>query len=189
MKRNILIFIVFVVMIVFAWMFLFEDKASAPTKERQYVSGKFGISFSVPDGYFIAHEITEEGSGERERYTIVLMEDTKENRDLVSGVSTPERDGPPTITIGIFQNNLDNYTARSFIEGTSFSNFKLSDGVISETTIAGESALSYHASGLYENKIIVIARQNFVYMFTAFYNDPKDKILTDFEEMVKTVRF
>ncbi|TSC54673.1 MAG: hypothetical protein LiPW30_139 [Parcubacteria group bacterium LiPW_30] len=189
MKKNILIFTGFVLIASFIAWLLFVEKVSAPAKEEQYVSEKFGISFSVPDGYFIAHEITEEGSGERERYTIVFMEDTKENRDLVSGVSTPERDGPPTITIGIFQNNLDNYTARSFIEGTSFSNFKLSDGVISETTIAGESALSYHASGLYENKNIVIARQNFVYMFTAFYNDPKDKILTDFEEMVKTVRF
>ncbi len=189
MKRNILIFTIFVLVAGFTMWLLFAEKASAPVKEEQYVSEKFGISFSVPDGYFIAHEIMEEGSGERERYTIVLMEDTKENRDLVTGSSTPERDGPPTITIGIFQNNLDNYTARSFIEGTNFSNFKLSDGVISETTLAGEPALSYHASGLYENENIVVARQIFVYMFTAFYNDPRDKILTDFSETIKTVRF
>jgi hypothetical protein len=189
MKSNILIFTIFVLVAGFTMWLLFDEKASAPTREGQYVSEKFGISFSVPKGYFIAHEITEEGSGERERYTIVLMEDTKENRGLVTGSSTPERDGPPTITVGIFQNNLDNYTARSFIDGTSFSNFKLSDGVISETTLEGESALSYHASGLYENENIVVAHQDFVYMFTAFYNSPGDKILADFKETMKTVRF
>ncbi|MDZ4226851.1 MAG: hypothetical protein U1D26_00035, partial [Patescibacteria group bacterium] len=96
---------------------------------------------------------------------------------------------PPTITITIFQNNLDNYTTRGFVEGTNFSNFKLSDGNTTELSVGGEAGLKYSATGLYENDNVVVALPSYVYMFTAFYNSPTDRIRADFEDVLRSVEF
>lgn len=153
---------------------------------KNYSSEKLGISFGYPGYYFIQEH--DESTGERARFSLVLAEDTEENRDVFEGRS-PSREGPPTITVGIFQNNLDNYTAQEWINGTSFSNFKLSDGVLSKTAVNNEPALKYRATGLYENENVVIARHNYVYMFTVFYLSPEDKILKDFDVLLESIRF
>jgi len=118
----------------------------------------------------------------------VLAEDTPAIRELFSNPNSAT-EGPPTITITIFQNNLDRYTLQSFVEGTNFSNFKLSDGNKTEVTVGGETAWRYRATGLYENENVVVVRPDYVYMITAFFNSPEDAILTDFDEILKTITF
>lgn len=154
--------------------------------EPQYKSVNLGISFRYSGNYLVREETL--GTGERNRYAIVLIEDTPGNRDILEG-KIKDTEGPPTITVSIFQNNLDDYTAESFVKGTSFSNFKLSDGKLAETAVAGEPALRYRATGLYENENVVVARPDFVYMFTVFFNSPADPILSDFEKVLKSARF
>lgn len=159
-----------------------------PQKEslKVYTSETYDISFSYPAHYFI-YEPTIEGA-ERIQHALVLMEDTPENRALVAGES-PGREGPTAITVSIYQNNLDNYTTEGFIRDTNFSNFKLSDGILASTTVGGESALRYRSTGLYENESVVVARPAWVYMFTASFNAPTDSTLTDFDPLLKTVKF
>jgi len=160
-----------------------------PQEETQtvtYLSEEIGLSFEYPADYFLEKRTL--GTGERLQYAIVLAEDTEENRRVFAG-EEPGREGPPTITISIFQNNLDNYTTNGWIRGTSFSNFKLSDGVLRETTVDGEPALAYGATGLYENDNVVIARGDFVYMFTVFYLSEDDRIRADFSKLLDTTRF
>lgn len=178
--------IVFAVLILIAGAlaFVYGEKPES-VKEAQFFKD-FGVSFSYPGNYFIG--IKQSLSGEREQHTIVLAEDTPENRRVFAG-EEPGREGPPTITISIYQNNLDSYTAKSFVEGTSFSNFKLSDGVTKEVLVGGEPGLRYRATGLYENVNVVVARSDYVYMFTAFYLTPEDKILSDFDKLLDTVEF
>lgn len=163
-----------------------RDTGDAAEKlPTEYRSEEYGLSFAYPENYFIKeyHE-----TGERTRHTIVLMEDTPGNRDIADG-KVVGTESPPTITITLFQNNLDNMSARSFVEGTSFSNFKLSDGTTVETMVGGAPALRYHATGLYENENAVVARPAWVYMFTGFYLNENDPIRTHFEELLTTVRF
>ena len=185
MKKLILVLLVVIIALIGVAVFFFRP-VEVQKESKTYKSDEYGIQFSYPEKYFIAREIT--NSGERTQHAIVLAEDTSENRTLFSDPNSAT-EGPPTITIALFQNNLDNYTVGNFVENTNFSNFKLSDGNTAEVIIGGESGLRYRATGLYENENAVIARPKYVYMFTAFFNSPIDPILFDFEEILKTVQF
>ena len=153
---------------------------------KTYQSEVFGLSFSYPTNYFVVE--TDTSSGERIQHLITLIEDTTENRALMGG-EAPGREGPPSITIGIYQNDLDIYTTERFIHDTSYSNFKLSDGVLTPTEIGGEVALAYHATGLYENDNVVGARPGYVYMFTINYLLPSDPIVDDFASVRSSIVF
>lgn len=182
-RKN--IFITILVVLFFGIGFLYRAYYHQDPALLVYTSDAYGISFKYPGNYIVYEP--EYDSGERLRHTIVLTEDTPEHRALLNG-EVLNTEGPPTITINIYQNILDAYTTESFIRNTSFSNFKLSDGVLATTTIGGVEAFRYHATGLYENENVVIARPAYVYMFTAFYDSPTDKILADFEGILKTIQ-
>lgn len=167
------------------WWFGSQEKTIAPIKQI-YSSEDLNLSFEYPEGYFV--EEIDRSAGERKQHAIVIFEDNQFNRDLVAGKITGT-DAPPTITISLFQNDLDNYTARNFIEETNFSNFKLSDGTLTETKIAGEPALRYWADGLWQNYNTVVARSDYVYMFTVSFNSPEDELISVFEKLLKTVKF
>jgi len=188
MKKIIIDTLIVLVVIAGGWLLWQNFGTTVPieTAGEPYVSEALGLSFTVPTGYFV-YEVGNE-SGERSQYAIVLLEDTAENRSLVAG-ELPGREAPPTITINILQNNLDEYSTEGFVKDTNFSNFKLSNGETTEVLVGGERALAYDATGLYENKNVVIARPAFVYMFTAFYSSPSDSILTDFEKVLSSVAF
>lgn len=184
MNKTFLVIVILVALIGGSLLLFYpiDEQKSSST----YSSDKYSLSFEYPQNYFVA---LEQGlNGEREQHAIVLAEDTPGVRELFSNPNSAT-EGPPTITITIFQNNLDNYTLKSFVEGTNFSNFKLSDGNITEIAVGGETAWRYRATGLYENDNVVVARPDYVYMFTAFFNSPDDQILKDFDEILKTVAF
>jgi hypothetical protein len=99
-------------------------------------------------------------------------------------------EGPPAITIEIFQNNLDNQTTEGWIRNSSFSNYKLSsnEGILASTTVDGEPALSYRWSGLYEGTTIAVAQQDWVYAFSVTYLEMGADIIQDFVQIMKTVK-
>lgn len=145
-----------------------------------YSSEKYGISFVYPDSYVLA-EMDAAGSGEREHHIITLMRRT----DLPA----PEGgEGPPAITIEMFQNNLDNQTTEGWIRNTSQSNFKLGEGTLASTTISGQPALSYRWSGLYEGTTIVTSKPQWVYAFTVTYLEMGAPIIQDFVQIRDSVR-
>ena len=166
--------------------FLFFYSTSEEKSPASYTSSEYGLSFSYPQNYTKALEQTL--NGERERYAIVLAEDTLANRELFSNPNSAT-EAPPTITITIFQNNLVGYTLQSFVEGTNFSNFKMSDGTKTEMVVGGKKAWRYRATGLYENDNVVVVQPDYVYMFTAFFNSPSDQILSVFDGVVNSVEF
>jgi len=153
---------------------------------RTYSSGVRGISFSYPDRYIL--EEKDLGSPQRTLYSIVLTEDTEENRFLREGTS-PAREGPVSITITSYQNDLDHYDVERWMTSTSYSNFKLSPGTYTEASVGGERALSYSWSGLYEADTLVVARPDYVHAFTVTYTAPDEGIRKDFESLMKTVVF
>lgn len=183
MSKKLLIIIAIIVIIIGAFLFFYplEKQASLAT----YASLEYGLSFSYPQKYAVAENTY---TGERLQHAVVLFEDTPANRDILFGTNKGT-EGPPTITITIFQNNLDNYTLESFVEDTNFSNFKLSDGNKTEIAVAGNPAWRYRATGLYENDNVVVVRPEYVYMFTVFFNSPNDQIRQDFDEILKTIGF
>lgn len=181
MNKTLITIIGLVVFVGGAFLYLYPVKEQ---RDTLYTSSRYGISFQYPQNYFVALEQTLDG--EREQHAVVLAEDTTTIRELFSNPQSAT-EGSPTITVTIFQNNLDNYTLQSFVEGTNFSNFKLSDGNKTEVTVGGKSAWRYHATGLYENENVVIVQPDYVYMFTVFFNSPDDQILKDFDAILNTI--
>lgn len=169
--------------VLLAVYFVPAKKVTAP---HVYSSPKLGFSFTYPDDYFLAYETS--ATGERDQHALVLVADTAENRAFFA--NPPEgTEAPPTITISLFQNNLDGYTATSFVEGASASNFKLSDGKTTEVVVGGRPGLRYRATGLYESENVVVAQPNFVYLFTVQMNGVDAETVAAFDSILKTVVF
>lgn len=158
---------------------------TAPTTLKEYSNSEHSISFKYSDAYYL--EEKEVGNGERTHHFISLTEDTEENKQVREGTAPP-REGPTAITVDIFQNNLDGLSVDQWVTGTNDSNFKLSpDGTITTLTVGEKEALSYRWSGLYEGKSVVIATQEFIYMFSVSYLTQEDSILRDFDALLATV--
>ncbi|MEK7187874.1 MAG: Gmad2 immunoglobulin-like domain-containing protein [Patescibacteria group bacterium] len=189
MQKNIIIRFILIVLITGTYLFSLRQKnpdVLPPSTATTFNSEKLGLGFKYSSRYFLKER--DESNGQRSRYSLILTEDTEENRRVFSGQEVG-RESPPTITIGIFQNNLDDYPVKRWVEETSFSNYKLAKTSSTETTLGGEPAVAYDATGLYENKNVVVARENFVYMFTVFYNAPTDQTIKDFDDLLRTVQF
>ncbi len=149
-----------------------------PTTEW-YFSDRFNLSFSYPVWYKLSDR--DISSGSRVRHSIVMTP------DLVPEVQNGE--GPTAITVDIFQNDLDEFTAERFATTTSDSNWKLGDGRLIPATVDGKEGVSYTWSGLYEGKSVVIARPDYVYMFSVTWLTPEDEILGLFDDLLRSVSF
>lgn len=147
---------------------------------QAYSNTTYGISFSYPDTYELK-EVDAPGSELRAHHAIVLI--SKADLPLPTN-----GEGPPSITIDMYQNNLDKQTTEDWIRNTSASNFKLGEGRLATTTISGMPALSFRWSGLYEGTTIAIADEKWVYAFTVTYLEMGADIIQDFVAIRDSVR-
>lgn len=152
--------------------------------KKYYENGKYGISFSYPENYFL--EEKEIGDGHRYHYLISLTDDTEENRLVREGLS-PGREGPVAITFDFYQNNLDNLSLENWLVGTNNSNFKLSDGTYAKTELSGAEALFYKWSGLYEADVYAFSHSGNIVAATVTYIDPEEQIRKDFKKVLDSV--
>ena len=155
---------------------------SADSTLKAYSSPEYGIEFRYPPAYQL-EERDSAGSAQRRHHIVTLMR--------IEDLPPPQGgEGPPSITIEMFQNDLDAATTEGWIRNSSLSNFKLSlDNRLSTTTIAGQTALAYTWDGLYRGDTIAIARPAYVYAFSVTYREPEDPIRSDFEKLLRTVVF
>ena len=182
MNRAALIFAgAFIIIAAVYYSFVGFGEVITNDSSEEYASGDLGIAFEYPSTYTIGeHDL---GNGERAHRDIVLIA----KKDLPS----PQNgEGPPAITIEVFQNNIENYTADSVIRSTNFTNYKLSsDGIIASTTVGGRDGLEFRWSGLYEGRTVVVTGPNWVYAFSVTFLTPDDAIIDDFERILTAVRF
>ncbi len=152
-----------------------------------YTNEEFKLHFTYRDGKYYLEE-KDATTPQRKHMTIVLTEDTAENFRVRSG-QEPPREGPLAITIDAYQNNLDKDSAQEWIKNSSNSNFKLSpDGKITSTKVDNRDAYAYLWSGLYNGDSIVVATDEWIYMFSVTYNDPNDEIRKDFRRLMDSVQ-
>jgi hypothetical protein len=145
-----------------------------------YLSSIYGISFSYPETYALQER--EVGNGERYHYVITLID-----KDALANVPV-DGEGPPAISIDIYQNNLDKQKAEEWIRGSGFSNFKLSpDGAIRTTTAAGVPAYSYTWDGLYRGESVVFAHKGNIIMASVSYLSAEDAIRSDFSNILASL--
>lgn len=143
--------------------------------DGRYSNDEFGISFDYPQSYQL--EEREVGNGERRHYAITLIRE--------SDLPLPQNgEGPPSINIDIYQNNLDKLPLMDWVTGTSFSNFKLGNGQYATTTVYGADAVAYRWSGLYEGHTVAFAHRDNIIAVSGTYLTLEDQIVRDFAEVV-----
>lgn len=173
---------VLIAVVVGGWLFRTSAPAEPLSEESPtvYESVAYNLAFSLPQRY-VLEERDVVGDDERIHHIITFTHE----EDL----PPPEGgEGPPSITVGIYQNNSDAQSADSWIRNTSASNFTLGDGVIRDSTLGGMPARSYRWSGLYEGSTVVYATDRFVYTFTVTYLEMGDPIVQDFAALRESVR-
>lgn len=153
--------------------------APGVANERVYSSPDYPITFRYPDSY-VLEERDNPGSAERLHHTITLA-----RRDDLPPPQGGE--GPPSISIDFYQNNLDQLSTEAWIRNSNNSNFKLSNQVLATTTLAGYIARAYTWDGLYRGDTVALAREDFVIAFSVTYLTLEDDIRRDFTEILRTV--
>jgi hypothetical protein len=170
MKSLMIGIVVLIAVAMFAYTFFLKQvMAPAPSSlEDQgavYENKRFGLSFVVPLGYVLSEG--EAGTNERKHHVITLIR----KEDIPPPVNG---EGPPSITINVYQNNLDTLTLDDWLVGRNESNFKLGDGTSARTSVDGKEAVSYRWSGLYEAQTVAFLHTQSVVAVSVTYLDLSD---------------
>lgn len=186
MPTRFIIITLIVLTLVTGGLYFWEQNNLPPTNNenvvgmKQYANTVYGLSFSYPATY-VLNETEAPGSALRKHHIITLIR----TEDLPLPV---DGEGPPAITVNIYQNNLDNQTTEKWIRGSNASNFKLGDDILASTTIGGLPALSFRWSGLYDGTTIALARPDWIYAFTVTYFEMGAPIVQDFVTIRDSVK-
>ncbi len=145
---------------------------------KTYNIKELGLSFNYPDTYNLIEE--DAGSNQRKNTRLTLMD---------KGFTPPiGGEGPKTINIDIYQNNIDKQTPENWIKNNSNSNYKLGDGVIKQTTIDGKPALEYSWSGLYNGVTIVFEHNENIVAVSGTYLEVGDRIVKDYKNLLASIK-
>jgi hypothetical protein len=149
-----------------------------------FTSDMYGLSFDFPETFFITEKET--GSAMSPIHSIILAPDTQENRDLFAGKLSDGREGSPTVTIDIYQ-NTENLTPQQWVEQRS--NWLLKDRNPRMVTVAGEQALAYQWTGLYEGQSYIVSKNGRLYVFSASWLGENDETIPAFNTVTLSARF
>jgi hypothetical protein len=174
--RSILLVVAFAALTIYA----FRLNNSTPIVEvgNRYEHSASGIAFNYPDGYVLTEE--EVGNGEREQYAITLIREE-------DNISHENSEGPTAITVVLYQNNIDEYTLLEWLTETNDSNFKLSSGDYESVTVAGQEAVRYRWSGLYEGETVAFLHRDNVVAISVMAITPEDENRRVFEGVLSSL--
>lgn len=168
----------------------FATPASLPTSEEErgepvatiqtYTSSEFGIAFEYPDTYRL-EERTSETFESKPILVVTLVDKLTEIPDMSEG---------PTAVSLIVASSSPGMTLEEWVKVKSISNFVLSpDGLFATTTFAGEEAMLYRFSGLYENDAVAVEHAGKIYLFSVSWIAADEPIRQDFERVLESARF
>lgn len=158
-----------------------NDGPDAPAL-KSFSNDEYGISFQYPADYVV--EERDLDTANRRHHAITIMKESDWNelkRAIEDGVP---REAPPSVSVDIFQNDLDKQSITSWVEGSSNSNYKLATGAYASTTVAGTEALAYGFTGLYEGDALVFAHKGNIVMLSATYMGPEESTRTVMKQVI-----
>ena len=151
-----------------------------PDNMELFMDTVIGISFGYPDHYVVAQDVPSE---EGYLHSVTL---TEKGIDA----SPVDSEGPPAIAIDVYARDSSIRTIEDWIRGDRRSNFHLSeDSVLTETEVGGIKGLKYSWDGLYAGESVALIEDGRVLVFSVTYLSPEDRIRSDFERIIATVRF
>lgn len=174
------------------------DEAVYETPERdvylnQFEESVIQIAFDYPDGsdgYVIddVSSLAREESQEIEVIRAYRIINAKEKFELEN--SQDAREGPPTMQLTVFQNDL-NQSAGAWVDAFPFfSNIDMVLGAVDrDARVGGANAVRYTIDGLYLTDNVVVASGDYIYHFTGSYLERDSAIRQDFQAIIDSVRF
>jgi len=97
-------------------------------------------------------------------------------------------EGPPGITITVFENQKNTPLADFLQKATGNTPSPTGGFDFQETTIASKSAIAYTSTGLYESDNIAVANNGKVYIFSASWMTRDDQTLKDLGSIISSVQ-
>lgn len=206
---NKLITVLIILMLLVGGFFVFNsyiyhekqaDETVSEMPERdvylsQFEDESIELAFDYPegsDGYVIddisAQVQAELPDSESDVLKVYRIMNAKEKVELENSESA--REGPPTIQLMVFKNDL-NQSASMWVEDFAFfSNIGLALGEVDrDAVVGGANAVRYTTDGLYLADNVVIAHGGYVYHFVGGYLEPNSVIHQDFNALIDSVRF
>jgi hypothetical protein len=164
-----------------------DHMAAGEEQWEQYTDEKTGFTFMYrkePNGYILEESI--QGEGENHVKTIVLM---LESDYKALQQSTDAREGPPVISLQIFENVEKVQPGVWADRNSSISNVGLSLTDIEETVVAEANAVRYTADGLYPIDTVIIAHAGYIFMLSGSYLESSSAIREDFQPFIDSLSF
>jgi hypothetical protein len=152
------------------------------TREVLYTAKEVKLTFTYPASLYLHRPPLNDNS----KLSLVLVENTPENLQVIRGSSTIPREGPTSIGIEVYE-NPKRLPLRELVE--SEETWKLSDKKTKDTLVGGVSATTFIWDGLYMGKTTVVSQGAYVYVFRVTYLSREDQLLQDEETLLKSVKF
>jgi hypothetical protein len=140
-----------------------------------------GVSFTVPEGLYL-QEVSR--PGEVPPLSVVLVEDTRGNRDVLDGKSETAREGPPSITVDVYE-NPEGLPAQDWLQRDT--NWTVANSSSTAVAVAGVEGVTFSWSGLYEGKSVVLATDSRAYVIAVSWLPPDDHLVEHFEEVLDSI--
>jgi len=182
-----------IVLIVLGGLFYYTSRvAEAPESEVPtetppaggviYESSSTGFSFAYPDTYVLVR--APESSELLEGVTLMIKSDYEELE-----ASTEPREGPPSITVMVYNNALGASPSQWVMAQPQLSNYGVATSDVLPTLVSGMEAVRYSWSGLYQGESVAVSHQNRIYIFSASWLTPEDPQREDLETVLSSVVF
>lgn len=153
---------------------------------RTYSQSDIGLGFDYPEGpegYIVDERMPVDlGTGLIKNIILMRTEDTQ-NELPVGG------EGPPTITISVFENTKKQFPRTWADENIQYSNINLIMGEVGEVVVGGANAIHYMADGLYASENVVVAHGDHMYVITGQFMDQNSPIRGDYSALIESIRF
>jgi hypothetical protein len=175
----------------------YEVFVAAPPEEferngqawRRYRNEEDGIGFEYrkdPDGYTLTLPDVPKDNPTLMRGRYVLT-NTKAHEEFLA--STDAREGPPTLSVTVFD-NPDGLPVDVWVkEHEAVSNFNPATSKPFATTLGGQKGILYNADGLYASSNVVVSYNGKIYLLTGTYGERTDPIYRDFDSLTAFFSF
>ncbi len=148
------------------------------TQQNLYQSDRFGFQFTVPPDYILV-PVTPHADAQARQPVQVL--ELWQKADHLNQQQLPET--PPLISIYVYENS----------QNLPLTHWKpeLSRNDDHQIQVAGQDAIAYTATGLYESKHILVSSpdQRLVYHFQVGFIDTEAPIRQTFQQVVSSFKF
>lgn len=194
MQKNTIISIIVLLVVIAVGFYLFgqDDSVVVPedgevvVNEQVVKDTETGIQFEYPVGYHLDEVRPTEDFGDNFIKAYILMLESDRQRLQEEEVPT---EGPPTISISIFE-NVNNQQAGMWVEDNpDLSNITLARTETSDTIVGGANAVQYRADGLYASNVAVIAHGGYIFIVAGGYIDEQSPTYQDFNDILESIEF